>query len=176
MKANCPKCKKPFNLKEHVCPNCGYTLTNTQYRFRRFAWRFFCCTMVLSAIVILIVISAPKPEKAAQDVQNEPAAAMSQENKAVQSEPTEELPKDNPFTRKVKNQAGREWVMTEVYPGVPWDSKYFFKKLGISESFDPEDLNPRIVKMFYFPDIDMTIMVNINKNEVMAWRDRRATR
>ncbi|WP_302795227.1 hypothetical protein [Cloacibacillus evryensis] len=58
MKANCPKCKKPFSIKEHICPNCGYTLTNFQYKFRIFSWRFFCCCMTLCAIVLLIVFFA----------------------------------------------------------------------------------------------------------------------
>ena len=58
MKAQCPECKKPFSIKEHICPHCGYTLTNSQYKFRIFSWRFFCCCMTLCAIVLLIVFFA----------------------------------------------------------------------------------------------------------------------
>lgn len=83
---------------------------------------------------------------------------------------------DNPITRKVKRPEGRMWVMMEVYPRTPWNAPLFRKKLGDYEIYDPSELNPKIVKMYYFPDVDLTIMVNMPKSEVMAWRDKKATK
>ena len=176
MKIGCPKCKEIFDSKERVCPKCGYEFTEKQLKRRKLAMKLMYASFAFLAAVVFLVIFAPEPEKPVQDAPKEPIAAVSQENDAAQGKSAEESAKDNPFTRKVKNQAGREWVMMEVYPGVAWDSKYFFKKLGPSDSFDPEEFNPKIVKMFYYPDIDMTLIVNLNKNEVMAWRDGKATK
>lgn len=176
MKAKCPKCKKPFDIKEHVCPNCGCTLTDAQYKFRRLSWRLLCGSLSVLAVVVLLVILMPAPEKTAQDAPKKEAVTAPQETSAAQSKPAEEQPVKNPFTKKVKNQTGREWAMTEVSPGNPWDSKYFSQKLGLPIPLDPEELNPKIVKMFYYPDADITLMVNLNKNEVMAWRDGKATK
>lgn len=75
----------------------------------------------------------------------------------------------------IKRQKSKDWVMQEVYPGTRWDTKLFTKKLGLYKTYDPKNLNPKVVKMFYFSDVDMTLIVNVRKGEIMAWRDGKAT-
>lgn len=88
MKANCPKCKKPFSLKEHVCPNCGYTLTNFQYKFRIFSWRFLCCCMILCTLVMLIAFFAPETEQADTTEQTLPTQESATQGPPIVDEKT----------------------------------------------------------------------------------------
>lgn len=68
-----------------------------------------------------------------------------------------------------KKRDGRQWVMSNVHGGYPWDPVFWSKKFGSWENFDPPTGNPQILRMMYFPSIDMTLLVNIHKNEIATW-------
>lgn len=68
-----------------------------------------------------------------------------------------------------KKRDGRQWVMSNVHGGYPWDPDFWNKKFGTWENFDPPTGNPQILRMMYFPSIDVTLLVNIYKNEIATW-------
>lgn len=70
----------------------------------------------------------------------------------------------------------RKWVMLKVNMGDKWDAAYFTNKLGSYQELSLEGGNPRVLKVFYFPKVDMTFIVNTLKGEVSVWRDGKAHR
>ena len=71
----------------------------------------------------------------------------------------------------LKREEKRDWVKLEVYPGYEWDANVFTNKLGAYKTYSPADGNPSIVKLFYFPDVDLTLKVNVAKKQVMTWTE-----
>lgn len=71
--------------------------------------------------------------------------------------------------RLLQKEKGRRWVRSNVYGGYPWNPDFWNKKFGAWENFDPPTGNPQILRMMYFPSIDMTLLVNIYKNEIATW-------
>ncbi|WP_455064078.1 hypothetical protein [Prevotella fusca] len=74
----------------------------------------------------------------------------------------------------LQKEKGRRWVMSNVHGGYPWDPVFWSKKFGSWENFDPPTGNPKILRRMYFPSIDMTLLVNIYKNEVATWSPGRS--
>ena len=62
------------------------------------------------------------------------------------------------------------WVMENIVIGTPWDKNTFVEKLGPFRELTVTNRNPKIIKAYYFPDADMTIFVNIYKNNIVTWR------
>jgi hypothetical protein len=66
---------------------------------------------------------------------------------------------------------GQKWVMQNVFSGMPWDSKFWKSKFGSYQELGYRgDGNPKILKMYYFKTIDMTLMVNELKKEIVTYR------
>jgi len=75
-----------------------------------------------------------------------------------------------------KKQEAQRWVMMNVNIGDKWDSSFYTKKFGAYRELPLASGNPRILKMYYFPQIDMTFMVNVYKGEIAVWRMGKANR
>lgn len=67
----------------------------------------------------------------------------------------------------------QRWVMETVFMNSPWNERRFVAKLGPFQK-TPATLSP-LHDAYYFPDADMTLIVNHLLNEVTVWRDGRAT-
>jgi hypothetical protein len=52
-----------------------------------------------------------------------------------------------------------------------WDKNKFIKGLGNCVELKVSNRNPKIIKAYYFQDVDMTIYVSKPKMEVLAWRE-----
>lgn len=72
---------------------------------------------------------------------------------------------------RMKREQQQRWVMENIIGGDAWSPIEWWWRFGKSEEV-PLDagLNPRVLKAFYFPDIDMTFIVNTLKGEITAWR------
>ena len=67
-------------------------------------------------------------------------------------------------------QEGQSWVMRNVYGGTPWDFVSMAERFGNIESVELTGSgNPRIIKLWYVPAIDMTFKVNGPQAEVITW-------
>lgn len=64
---------------------------------------------------------------------------------------------------------GQKWVMTHVNLGDPWDAAEWVKRFGRYQEIPIDYGNPRILKAYYFPRIDITLTVNILKGEISIW-------
>lgn len=70
---------------------------------------------------------------------------------------------------KYVNQAGRNWVMENFVAGQKWSPNDWIKRFGTWEELPVIDMNPDIMKKYYFKSIDMTVTVNALKGEAMTW-------
>lgn len=75
-----------------------------------------------------------------------------------------------------KKLKGRYWVMSNVSTGMKWKPGLWRRKFGAWKSLPLANGNPRILKMYYFKSIDMTLMVNVLKGRVITFRDGMAYR
>jgi len=78
----------------------------------------------------------------------------------------------NSVQKRTKLQS---WVMENVSVGTKWEEQKFVSKLGKYEEIEVTCRNPRIIKAYYFPKADMTMIVNIYKNRVQTWRKGKAS-
>lgn len=70
----------------------------------------------------------------------------------------------------IKMQTDQKWVMLNVNSGSPWDFDFWFEKFGRGQQIDlVNGGNPNILKNYYFESIDMTIKVNVYKEEIVTW-------
>lgn len=69
-----------------------------------------------------------------------------------------------------------DWVMMNVNMGDKWDEAYYIEKLGAYRELELESGNPEILKVYYFPKVDMTFIVNVYKGEITVWRQGEAHR
>lgn len=76
---------------------------------------------------------------------------------------------------QLKNK-GQAWVIDNVTMGEPWHPADWRKRFGQYEEIpiDSKALNPKIIKAYYFPKIDMTLIVNKLEAEIVIWRMGRA--
>lgn len=70
----------------------------------------------------------------------------------------------------------RKSTMLNVNMGDEWDAAYYTEKLGSYEELPLEGGNPEVLKVYYFPKVDMTFIVNVLKGEISVWRDGKANR
>lgn len=73
--------------------------------------------------------------------------------------------------RKLKDKR-QAWVINNVTMGMRWDLALFKNKLGAYEinEVDSDLWNSKIIKAYYFKEIDYTIIKNDLKNTVVTWR------
>ncbi len=64
---------------------------------------------------------------------------------------------------------GRMWVMANVFIGTRWNPAEWMRRFGRSSSIQIDRGNPRIIKGWYFPSIDVTVFVNVLKGGVANW-------
>lgn len=78
------------------------------------------------------------------------------------------------FQEQKQTLEGRNWVMGEVFQGMKWDESFWVKKFGQPERYSSSVGNNKVLQMYYFEKIDMTIMVNTLKKEIVTWRNGKA--
>ena len=78
-------------------------------------------------------------------------------------------------TRETAEEANvaRRWVMENVVSRTPWDEDDFVRRLGPHEKL--EAVRRPVIEAYFFPRVDMTILVYSQRDEVMVWRMGRAT-
>lgn len=69
----------------------------------------------------------------------------------------------------LEREEGQAWVMNNVFPGTPWEPETFRARFGEWEEFPATTRNPDIIKNYYFPSLDMTVVVNELKGEIATW-------
>ncbi|MDO9473068.1 MAG: hypothetical protein Q7J28_08425 [Caulobacter sp.] len=74
----------------------------------------------------------------------------------------------------VRREELQKWVMLNVDMNTPWNEGEYVAKLGKHKK-SKADLS-HLHDAYYFPDADMTLIVNRLKGEVTIWRQGRQTR
>ena len=64
----------------------------------------------------------------------------------------------------------QQWVIENVIMGSEWDSSFWRDRFGEWEEFPVTSRNPDIISNYYFESLDMTLIVNTLKDEVVVWR------
>lgn len=77
-------------------------------------------------------------------------------------------------TEAVRRRELQKWVMLNVTANVPWDEAAYVAQLGKYQK-SQADLS-RLHDAYYFPDADMTLIVNRLRNEISLWREGRESR
>jgi hypothetical protein len=67
---------------------------------------------------------------------------------------------------------GQKWVMEHVAMGDPWHPAEWVQRFGKYRELtvDAGQLNPNVIKAYYFPRIDMTILVSVMRGQITIWR------
>ena len=87
-------------------------------------------------------------------------------------------PTNSKYQEKVKfykakfelQEQHQKWVMENIISGYTWNPMFWRNKFGQWKEVELAHGNPEILKMYYFESIDMTLMVNVLKNEIVIWR------
>ena len=66
-----------------------------------------------------------------------------------------------------KNQ---KWVMENVVMGAEWEPDFWRRRFGEWDEFPVKTRNPAVISNYYFKSLDMTLIVNTLKNEIVVWR------
>lgn len=69
-----------------------------------------------------------------------------------------------------KRKQGQRWVESNVFVGTKWDPSSWVARFGSWEELELSSGNPQILKIFYFKSIDMSLMVNVLKGEIVTWQ------
>ena len=69
-----------------------------------------------------------------------------------------------------QREEGQRWVMENAYSGVSWSPGYWIERFGFWKQIPTQSRNPEIIKNYYFESIDMTVIVNVLKSEIVTWR------
>lgn len=72
--------------------------------------------------------------------------------------------------RVEERERGQKWVMENVWMGTDWKPRVWKKKFGRWDELPVTSMNPNIIKNYYFETIEMTIVVNVLKQEVVTWK------
>lgn len=66
---------------------------------------------------------------------------------------------------------GQQWVIENFYMGYPWKPEFWHKKFGPLQQVKYHGSgNPEILKMYYIESMDMTLLVNVLKKEIITYR------
>lgn len=140
----------------------------------------------LMSLAMIGVFAEPLPDAEKQEIVRQVAAEMNAEPdaKAVitvqndgavviepvveQPEPVVEQPEPVVDVKPV-SQEGRLWVMENFVVGQEWNPNDWIKRFGAWSEIPVTDMNPAIIKKYYFESIDMTITVNTLKGEAVTW-------
>lgn len=80
-----------------------------------------------------------------------------------------------PAEAYIAREEGQKWVMNNVFPGtsqdpgMTWEPDSWKRRFGEWQEFPATLRNPDIIKNYYFPKLDMTITVNVLKDEIATW-------
>lgn len=69
-----------------------------------------------------------------------------------------------------KKNEGRNWVYENVGSGTVWDPAGWKSRFGDWTQIPTTTMNPAIIKNYYFESLDMTIIVNTLKKEIVSWK------
>lgn len=72
--------------------------------------------------------------------------------------------------RAGKRNEGQKWVMENVAMGTEWEPSFWRNRFGEWEEFPVTTRNPDIISNYYFETLDMTLVINTLKNEIVVWR------
>lgn len=72
---------------------------------------------------------------------------------------------DDPAVRKLQ-----DWVGRYITTGKAFDHNGLYDKLGSYELIKITRGNPSILKAFYYPNADITIIANVKTRKVVTWR------
>ncbi len=64
----------------------------------------------------------------------------------------------------------KRWIMENIIVGSEWEPGFWKSRFGQWEKFPVTTRNPDIISNYYFKSLDMTIIVNTLKDEVVSWR------
>ena len=101
---------------------------------------------------------------------NEAIASLPQN---VEAKQTLVLSGTRTVSEVVRKDALQKWVIETVSANTPWNEAQFRAKLGSYEKV-PSTLS-RLHDAYYFPQADMTLIVNRLRREVSVWRVGRTT-
>ena len=65
---------------------------------------------------------------------------------------------------------GQRWVIENVSMGMAWNPAEWRERFGAWEEFAATTRNPNIITNYYFDSIDMTLVVNTLKDEIVTWK------
>ncbi len=66
---------------------------------------------------------------------------------------------------------GQRWVMENFYMNYPWKPEFWRNKFGELKQVEYRGSgNPRILKMYYIKSVNMTLLVNDLKKEIITYR------
>jgi hypothetical protein len=78
--------------------------------------------------------------------------------------------------RVKRRVAGRLWVMSNVGAGDAWKATEWTNRFGAPELIPfTGSGNARIIRLFYFPSIDVTVRVNDLRKDIQTWCSGRVT-
>lgn len=64
----------------------------------------------------------------------------------------------------------QKWVMENIIVGSEWEPEFWKSRFGQWKEFPVTTRNPDVISNYYFEFLDMTIIVNTLKDEVVTWR------
>ena len=76
--------------------------------------------------------------------------------------------------KELAKRQAQNWVMGTVHSQYPWDESFFVNRLGNYVKY--KATLSHLHDAYYFPDVDVTLLVNRLRGEVTVWRFGRATR
>lgn len=146
-------------------------LSPTVFRHRKTGavpprFRLLLGNVVLSVLCLMAAAALHPAEEEA--VSPEPPQAALEH---VPAQPSETEPQNSGLDpRFVSPSPEQQWVMENVFSGMPWDEAEWIRRFGAWEPLPVQDRNPAIISNLYFHEIDMTVVVNLLKEEVVTWR------
>lgn len=102
-----------------------------------------------------------------------------QDEKSRSSGVNESLEHSHPISLKGSGESSelvaqrnedQQWVIENVIMGSEWDPSFWINRFGEWEEFPVTTRNPDIISNYYFESLDMTLIVNTLKDEVVVWR------
>ena len=104
--------------------------------------------------------------------QNEVAAREANINDTIGGRDTIVLSASGRSSSSAKAAAdGQRWVMEHFYTNYPWKPEFWRKKFGQMKQVEYRGSgNRRILKMYYIKSINITLLVNDLKKEIITYR------